>query len=179
MGARGPKPLPANVHALRGNPSHKSLAQLLDDVVRPEVSVPRAPEHFDEAALAEWRRITPHLKRLGLISQIDRAALVAYCDAWSEYVWAVGEIKRLNAEEPEGERHGSRGRIWDTPSGYKQISVAVQIRNRAAEQLARWLAEFGMSPSARSRVTASDPQLGLPGIEKPQEGGWGAFPNKA
>lgn len=178
MGSRGRRPLPTNVHQLRGNPSHKPLAQLLDDVVRPEVSVPRAPAHFDDVALAEWRRITPHLRTLGLISQIDRAALTAYCDAWSEYVWACERIKALNDQEPPKERTGERGRVWDTPSGYKQISVPIQIRNRAAEQLAKFLAEFGMSPAARSRVTASDPQIALPGLEKPQEGGWGAYPNK-
>jgi P27 family predicted phage terminase small subunit len=178
-GNRGPKSLPANVHTLRGNPSHKPLAQLLDDVVRPEVAVPRAPRHFTAGALAEWRRITPHLEKLGLISHIDRAALVVYCDAWSEYVWACERIESYNAEEPEDSRTGDRGRIWNTPSGYKQISVALQIKNRAAEVMVKSLAEFGMSPAARSRVTPSDPQLVLPGVgDKPTEGGWGAFQNK-
>ena len=31
MGARGPKPLPANVHHLRGNPSKKPLGAILDE----------------------------------------------------------------------------------------------------------------------------------------------------
>jgi P27 family predicted phage terminase small subunit len=171
MGARGPKPLPANVHLLRGNAAHKPVGQLLDDIVRPEVAVPPCPQHLSADARAEWRRITPHLKKLGLISQIDRAALTGYCQAWGDYVWAQRRIKELNGDDPAGER----GRIWDTPSGYKQISVPMQISNRALDQMAKFLAEFGMSPSARSRVTASDPQLGLPGIEKPQEGGWASF----
>ena len=41
--------------------------------------------------------------------------------------------------------------------------------------MGKFLAEFGMSPAARSRVTASDPQIALPGMEKPKEGGWGTF----
>lgn len=171
MGARGPKPLPANVHLLRGNAAKKPLAQLLDDVVRPEVDVPSCPQHLGTEARAEWKRITPHLRRLGLISQIDRAALTGYCHAWGEYVWAQQRIKDLNKDDPTG----SRGRVWDTPSGYKQISVPMQIANRALEQMTKFLAEFGMSPAARSRVTASDPQLGLPGMEKPAEGGWAAY----
>lgn len=171
MGKRGPQPLPANVHLLRGNASKRPLASLLDDVVRPDVEIPDAPDHLQGEALAEWQRITPHLHRLGLISQIDRAALVAYCDAWGEYVWACERIAVHNVEDATGER----GRVWDTPSGYKQISVLQQIRNRALEQMRQWLGEFGMSPAARSRVTASDPQLGLPGLDKPAEGGWGNF----
>jgi P27 family predicted phage terminase small subunit len=173
MGKRGPKPLPGNVHLLRGNPSKKPLASLLDDVVRPDVAVPKCPVR-SEAFRAEWKRISPHLERLGLISELDRAMLVGYCTAWADLEWAEKRIAALNDGDPTGER----GRIWDTPSGYKQISVLMQIRNRALEQLKTFSAEFGLSPASRSRVTASDPQLTLPGVEdKPAETGWGAFPN--
>jgi P27 family predicted phage terminase small subunit len=171
MGQRGPKPLPVNVHLLRGNASKKPVGQLLDDIVRPEIEVPPCPKHMGTEARAEWKRITRHLVKLGLITQIDRAALTGYCDSWGEYVWAMNRIKVMNAEDVTGER----GRIGDTPSGYKQISVVKQIANRALDSLAKYLAEFGMSPAARSRVTASDPQLGLPGLDKPEEGGWAAF----
>jgi P27 family predicted phage terminase small subunit len=175
-GERGPKPQPATLHLLKGNASKKPLASLLDDVVRPDVELPDCPEHLKGEARDEWARIGPHLVRLGLVSQIDRAALAGYCDAWGEYVWACRRIEDLNAEDPTGDR----GRIWDTPSGYKQISVVQQIRNRALEQMAKYLAMFGMSPSDRSRVTAADPRGGgqgeLPGMEpKPSVGGWGSF----
>lgn len=188
--------LPANVHALRGNPSKLPLGSLLDDTVRPKVAIPECPAHLSADAREEWVRITPHLEQLGLITEIDRAALAAYCSAWGDYVWAERRIAQMNAEirvrppAPEGAKRrprervlaadatGDRGRIWDTPSGYKQISVPMQIRNRAMEQMKTFLNEFGMSPAARSRVTASDPQLGLPGMDKPQEGGWGAFPKQ-
>ena len=173
MGTRGPLPLPANVHRLRGNPGNRPLADLLDGAVRPEVAVPSCPAMLDVAGRAEWKRITPHLKKLGLISQIDRAALTGYCQAWSDFVWARGRIAELNKDDPTGER----GRIGITPSGYRQISELQQISNRSLEQLEKFLAHFGMSPSLRSRVTASDPQLPLPGVEpKKTEGGWATFP---
>lgn len=171
MGERGPKPLPLNVHLLRGNASKKPLASLLDDVVRPDVEIPDCPDHLEGEARAEWDRITPLLMNLGLISNIDRAALAGYCDTWGEYVWACQRIRQQNVDDATGER----GRVFDTPSGYKQISVLQQIRNRSLEQMKSFLAMFGMSPSDRSRVTQSDPQLGLPGIDKPEAGGWGTF----
>ena len=167
----GPKPLPANVHLLRGNASKKPLASLLDDAVRPPVEIPECPAHLEGEALAEWGRITPHLQQLGLIAQIVRAALTGYCDAWGEYVWACDRIRAHNGEDDSGER----GRVGITPSGYKQISVLQQIRNRSLEQMKLFLAMFGMSPADRSRVTQSDPQLGLPGMEPPEAGGWGKF----
>lgn len=176
MGQRGPKGTPAELHLLHGNPSKKKLGSLLDDVVRPEVAIPPCPGHLKEEARKEWKRITPHLQKLGLISHIDRAALAGYCDSWGDYVWACRRIEALNSEDKNGEA----GRIWDTPSGYKQISVVQQIKNRALEQCHKFLAEFGMSPAARARVSASDPQLGLPGMpDKPTETGWAAFPRQA
>lgn len=177
----GRRALPANVHALHNNPSKKNLGALLDETVRPPVEIPGMPSHLVEEAKREWRRISKHLEALGLISQIDRAALAAYCSAWGDYVWAELRIAELNGPRKIGDQAleadttGERGRIWDTPSGYKQISVPLQIRNRALEMMAKFLAEFGMSPAARTRVTASDPQLALPGVETPKEGGWGTY----
>ncbi len=164
-GQRGPKPLPPNVHLLRNNASKKPLASLLDDVVRPAVEVPDCPKHLKDEARAEWKRITPHLQQLGLIAQIDRAALTGYCVAWGRHVEAEKKITAL----------GKDGLIDTTPSGYKQISVWLQISHRALEQMAKFLSMFGMSPADRSRVSQSDPQLGLPGLDKPEVGGWGNF----
>lgn len=177
----GRRRLPANVHVLHGNPSKKSAASLLDGELRPPVEVPSCPKHLGDEARKEWRRITRHLEDLGLISQIDRAALAGYCSTWADYVWAERRIAELNGADPRrpnvvaqaADKTGERGRIWDTPSGYKQISVPMQIRNRALEMMGKFLAEFGMSPAARSRVTTSNVQRSLPGMEAPQEGGWG------
>lgn len=170
----GRKVVPLPLQQLRGDPRNRgagALASMLDETVRPPVAIPSCPNHFSPEAKAEWLRITKHLKRLGLVTQIDRAALAGYCSAWGDYVWAEKRIAELNG----GDATGEKGRVWDTPSGYKQISVPLQIRNRALEMMAKFLAEFGMSPAARSRVTASDPQIALPGMEKPQEGGWAKF----
>ena len=174
MGARGPKPLQDNVHRLHGNPSKKSLSTLLDGV-HPEIVIPKCPSHLQAEARKEWRRVSVELETLGLVSKIDRAALAAYCTAWAESVFCEKKISELNAADTKGEA----GYIMDTPSGYKQMSVWVQIRNRAYDRMMKFAAEFGMSPSARSRVTASENtgQLGLPGVEpKPDapKGGWGA-----
>lgn len=174
-GQRGPLPQPASLQLLRGNPGHKPLAKLLDDIVRPDVEIPEMPAVLAGEAAAEWARITPHLWRLGLISQIDRAALTGYCQAWGDYCWAQDRIAALNAEDKTGER----GRIWDTPSGYKQISVLQQISNRSLEQMDKFLAHFGLSPALRARVTTGDTrQPELPGVEpKPTETGWATFKN--
>ncbi len=160
MGQRGPKPLPSNVHRLRGNPSKKPTGELLDDV-RPPVEIPGCPSHLLPDARKEWRRITPLLKDLGLIAKIDMAALAVYCQAYGKWRQAELRIREMNERDPVK----LPGLIGVTPSGYEQMSVWLQISNRAVEQMHKFLAEFGMSPSARSRVTPSDVQSWLPGME--------------
>lgn len=173
MGSRGPKTLPANVHMLRGNPSKKPLASLLDDVVRPDVEVPKCPEWLSVDAKAEWRRITKLLVPLGLISQIDRATLTAYCTAWGDLAWAERQIAQASEED-------GGGRISKIAAGTPKLSAVMNLKYQSMEKLVRFGTEFGMSPAARSRVTASDPQLSLPGVDdKPQEPTapieWGGF----
>lgn len=145
----GRRPLPANIHVLNGNPSKKRFAAMTDGS-RVPIEIPEAPAHIDAAAKKEWKRITVELEKLGLIAKIDRAALGIYCQAYSRWEHAEKEIKKL----------GNKGLIESTPSGYKQVSVWLQISNRAIEQMHKMMGEFGMTPSARSRVTIN-PQADL------------------
>lgn len=163
-GQRGPKPLPANVHALNGNPSKKRLAALHDGA-RVPVEIPDMPSHLDTEARKEWKRISVELEKLGLVAKIDRAALGVYCVAYSR--WAKAE-KNLKAA-------GDSGLIDTTPSQYKQISVWLQISNRAVEQMHKFLAEFGMTPSARNRVSVTPQQELFPQDANGQQSATGRF----
>lgn len=160
MGQRGPKKLPSNVHRLRGNPSKLGAGELLDEV-RPPVEIPSCPNHLLPDARKEWRRITPLLEQLGLIAKIDLAALAVYCQSYGRWRQAELKIRELNEQSPLT----MPGLVGKTPSGYEQVSVWLQISNRSVETMHKFLCEFGMSPSARSRVTPSDVQPFLPGLE--------------
>jgi len=99
MGARGPKPLPSNVLALRG--SWRAKAQNNEGRVEPEIEIPGCPKHLLPEAKKEWRRIGPELHKLGLISRLDRTALGMYCQAYAHLVWheqMLERDKRLAAE---------------------------------------------------------------------------------
>lgn len=166
MGKRGPAPLPSNVIRLRGNPGHRPMARLIDQVT-PVVEIPSCPRHLMPAARAEWKRISVVLRDLGLISKLDRAALAVYCQAYAKWKWAEDKIAAVNAADPAGEA----GLIGRTPSGYQQISAYQVISRQAVEQMHKFLGEFGMSPSSRSRVTPSDLQPWLPGMGPAPDGG--------
>lgn len=140
---KGRKPLPANVHLLRGNPS-KLPAEKLHGGVSPDVEIPAAPRHLKGEALKEWKRITAELAQLGLVTAIDRAALTMYVESWATYTHALQKIAALNGELIVTHKNGFQG-----PSAW------LTIRDKAGEQCRKLLVEFGMSPSSRARVTAS------------------------
>lgn len=168
---------PPALQLLRGDPSKLgkgNLSRLLDETLRVPVSIPELPSYLQYGgdgpelameARAEWERITPHLVKLGLISELDRAAAANYCFYWALDVLAAKRLITL----------GDAALFETTPSGYKQMGVWLQIKNRASAVLKSYLAEFGLSPAARSRVTPGEAQGQLPGMDKPQEGGWGTY----
>jgi len=168
MGSRGPQPLPANVHVLRGNPSKKAAGDLLADL-QPEVELPDAPSWMWAEAKKEWKRIGAELVRYGLVSRLDRAALVLYAQAWAKMVWAerqlaramkLAEEKRAAAEAAGEAYDGGDGIMVRTPNGNLTYSHHWVVGRRAAEDVNRFLASFGMSPSSRSRVATSENRQG-------------------
>lgn len=168
MGTRGPKPLPANVHMLRGNASKKPIGAILDEF-RPEVEIPDFPSWIWPEAKKEWKRISTELERYGLISKLDRAALVLYCQAWAKMVWAeraltramkLAEDARAEAESKGLEYTGGDGLMVKTANGNFTYSHHWVVGKHAASEVKRYLDLFGLSPSARSRVTVSDNRQG-------------------
>lgn len=144
MGQRGPAPKPTELKLIQGNPG-KVAAHRLNDALRPKVEIPDCPAYLLPEARKEWHRITPELKKLHIISQLDLATLAAYCQAYATWANMQKKLKKL----------GDDGLIDETPSGYKQISVWMQISNRAADQMHKFLCEFGMSPASRTRISAN------------------------
>jgi P27 family predicted phage terminase small subunit len=164
MGQRGPKPLPSNVVLLKGNPSKKTAAQLMDSL-QPEIEIPGCPAHLLPEAKKEWKRITPELHRYGLISKLDRAALCLYVQSWAELVWAEKMLRRnidraaklMEEAEAKGEEYkGGDGMVEVTTNGNLIYSPYWVIGNKARNQVDKFLSSFGMSPSSRGRVNQSN-----------------------
>jgi P27 family predicted phage terminase small subunit len=160
----GPKPTPNNIHYLTGNPSKKSLNQLMD-TLQPEIEIPNCPQHLLPEAKKEWKRITSELMRYGLISKLDRAALSLYVQSWAELVYAEKMLKRnmdmadkkRTAAEAIGEEYkGGDGMTDVTTNGNIIYSPYWVIANKARHNVDKFLSNFGMSPSSRSRVTPSN-----------------------
>jgi len=135
----GRKRMPSALNKLHGNPSGRPINE--DEPV-PDVCIPSPPRHLNKLAVEEWNRITPILENLGLISNPDRAALAAYCQAYAR--WARAETV-VEAE----------GIIFVAKNGYKSPHPAVGIANVAMDKMHKFLIEFGLTPSSRAKLSGS------------------------
>lgn len=142
---RGRKPKPKSLKDLQGNPGRRPARAKASVSAGPVA----APKHLDSAALEEWKRVVPLLSPLDLITAESRAALAAYCQAYSR--WAAAEVQ-LRAE----------GLIVDSPNGYPMQSPYLAIATGAMKQMLAIMTEFGMTPSSRARVGGEPPAAADP-----------------
>jgi P27 family predicted phage terminase small subunit len=84
--------------------------------------------------------------RLKLLTKLDRAALAAYCQAWARHVEAEEQVARASA-------------LAFTHNGYPIVNPWITISKQAVDQMARFMTEFGMTPAARTRISAPDPEI--------------------
>ena len=136
MGKRGRKPKPTLLKMRAGNPGRRPLG----NEPQPKLRAPPCPRFLGKTARAEWRRVCPELIEQGILTNLDRAVLVAYCDAWALYVEAHAKVAEFGSVIA---RLGS-GRLTDSPY-YRQMIAAEKA-------MVSFAAELGMTPSARSRV---------------------------
>jgi P27 family predicted phage terminase small subunit len=140
MGKRGPKPKPTAIKKLAGNPGKRKLNKAEP---QPTAGIPPRPECLDDIGAAEWDRVVPELARLGLLTLVDRAALACYCCAWADLVHARKTL-------------GEEGQTFQTDKGYVVPHPCVSIAAAAATRIKAFCAEFGLTPSARARMTLPD-----------------------
>lgn len=147
----GRRALSPVVHLVNGNRSKKSASELTPQTVCWEIvsDAPVCPPELDDKAREIWDEIAPDLYMIGLINRLDQGELAVYCQAYADWKHAREQIQKAK---------GDMGYVDTTPSGYKQISVWMQIANRAEERMRTAGASFGFNPSARARIQLSSAQ---------------------
>lgn len=140
------------------------------DVVVP-AGTPDPPKTLKGEALAEWQRMVARMVTVNTVSTVDDAALYQYCKLFAE-------TEALEADRETGRkmtlalrRQTQKLEGAELVEAITQIvklkllegKIAVQIR-QGRMALRQYLVEFGMTPSARTRVK---PNKGA-GAAKPQ-----------
>ena len=138
MATRGRKPKPTAIKELEGNPGKRKLNEYEP---RPERKAPQCPKWLEPEAKKEWKRLARAMEQMGVLTQLDMASFAGYCQAYARWKEAEEFISQ----------HGT---IFRTPSGYwqavpqqAQAQTYLKIMTKISEQ-------FGLTPSARSRIIA-------------------------
>jgi P27 family predicted phage terminase small subunit len=138
MATAGVPPLPTKMKLLKGirpDRINHSEPQPLPIKLEP-------PRHVIKEARKEWYRIVPMLDRMGVLGNVDTAALVVYCNTWARYM-AVESLIRKG------------GMITSSEKGVGIYVIPyIRISNECVRIMYRLLTEFGATPSSRSRIKA-------------------------
>ena len=138
---RGRKPKPTRLKLIQGNPGKRPIN---GQEPKPPGSLPSCPAHLSPTAKTEWKRLARSLNKIGVLTEIDRAAMAAYCQAYGRWV----EAERKLAETPA---------LLKTPAGYVQVSPWIGIANKQLEIMAKFMGELWLTPSSRSRLAIQVP----------------------
>lgn len=153
---RGPAPTPSNLVLLRNDPGKRGVNH---EEPKPIIGA-SCPHWLSSTARKEWRYIYPELKRLKLMTRLDREQLAIYCDAFAT-ILRMDDILKKHEEKNQGQ---GLGPFVKTPSGYMQQHPALSVKNQAIQRMMNVAAEFGMTPAARTRlktVSTGGGQMGL------------------
>jgi len=138
-GRSGRRPMPTKLKLLAGNPGKRRLDEHEPE---PASRLPEPPDHLSDEAKREWSRVGELLLDLGLVSELDRAALALYCQARARWV---------EAEEARRQY----GVVIKRPSGFPMQSPFLSVANKALEQMRGFLIELGMTRRVAPKSTAS------------------------
>ena len=138
MATRGRKPKPTALKLLEGNPGHRKLNEFEP---KPPDNIPECPEWLEEDAKQEWNRLGKMLGEMGILTEVDMTAFAGYCQAYARW---------KEAEEYLSEN----GATFTAPSGYIQQVPQVSIAQTNLKMMLKFCEQFGLTPSARSRITS-------------------------
>ena len=141
MGRRGPPPTPTHLKLLAGNPGKRPINKR-EPVARP--GAPRCPEWMPPEGRREWHWMVRELRGMKLLSVVDRHALMTYCQTWV----------RWRAAEEFIAKHGESYPIRDDTGRVRCMQQFPQVATARNHLLIlkAYQQEFGMTPSARSRI---------------------------
>ena len=132
MGERGPLPVP---YARRRNRRRTSSYGGGPSVT---IARPPMPRTLMGEARAEWRRVVPELEEMGVLTSVDRAVLVRYCTAWSDWC-ELDALVRRSGKLIKGQKGNLvRNPLW-------------LLRRDVGETVTELGRQLGLSPMARLR----------------------------
>ena len=164
MGKRGPPPKPTAIKMLEGNPGKQKINRAEPKPPAPQ-KAPNPPQRLLPDAKKEWRRLAPALLGMDVLTEVDLAAFAELCQTYAYYIITDRKILEV----------GEAGvfAMQKTTTGYIQQHPLLSLRRQYYDQWRRGLADFGLTPAARSRLEVGENAGGVDDpMEKVLKGGW-------
>jgi P27 family predicted phage terminase small subunit len=148
MGKRGPAPKPTALRVLHGERQSKRRQEPI-----PAQAEVRPPAWLSRKAKAVWRRLAPDLEARGVLTCWDVEAFAGYVDAVVRRSEAARHLEHEGevTEQPVFDRNGclTGHRLARSPWSY--------VFKDADQQVQRWGARFGLTPSERGQIKLPNP----------------------
>lgn len=144
---KGRKPLPTHLKLVKGNPGRRPLN---DAEPKPRRERPGAPAHISDKAREAWGYVSGLLDRIGVLTEVDAIALEMLCEAYAEVLAARATLQAFGSSYYQTVNEGG--------SVMHRAHPAVAVLQDADRRIKSWAAEFGMTPSARTRVKVDGEQ---------------------
>jgi len=141
---RGRKPKPSALKLLAGNPGKRALNKREP---RPRREIPSPPAHLSDGARTAWGALSTRLDRLGLLTELDAFALELLCENYAEILTLRQDVTTAG-----------RYQAVTTATGDKmeRARPAAAMLADAERRFRGMMSEFGLTPSARSRIETTD-----------------------
>ncbi len=135
-GRRGPAPKPTALRLLEGT----HLERVNPDEPQPRAALPELDEGASAEVAAVFDRLVTELEAMGIAHASDSDSLRCFCEAVVVHRKASALIAKSNVLIPG--LHGGPVR-----------NPALAVQRDAAQTIRAFAQEFGLTPSARSRIT--------------------------
>ena len=139
----GRKPTPTHLKLVTGNPGKRKINR---HEPKPLRCIPSCPSHLSDNAKVAWGKLTVLLDRMGVLTEADAAALERMVDCYSD-ILACRDL--INQE----------GRTYTTTNAQGETLIkahpAVGMLADADRRFRGYMTDFGMTPSARSRISVT------------------------
>ena len=139
----GRRPKPTVLKLVEGNPGKRAINK---KEPKPKREIPSCPAHMSDAGKVAWGRLSVLLDRMGVLTEADSAALERLCDCYSDILICRAS---LIADGWTYKTQDAQGNTL-----IKGNPAATQLR-AADAQFKSYLIEFGLTPSARTKVHAA------------------------
>jgi len=144
---KGRKPKPTHLHLVNGNPGRRPRNRREPN---PPKGIPNCPEHVSDRAKLAWGAFAVKLDEMGVLTYADVWALEQLVEnyaeilEWRKIIAAEGRMVDQTMSDGETTRH--------------VVNPACIALSDTEKRFRAMMAEFGLTPSARSRVNAKPPE---------------------